>query len=155
MRRRFRGNHSVRKLRKDSRTIPYYGEDEDAGILYRCWHCGFICNSDRDSLGDSKSRSGAIYEDYNPTENTVMRNMGVGSTGDQTTTYISEPDRSIYGSLAIGQKSAVLGGSVNSYTVAGEQDSAGDNRGVKHPIRVSNKSYGCPLCHSRNWRGDH
>ena len=159
MRGRFRGNRSTRTHRKQSRTPQVWGSlgrgaGEDNGKWYRCWVCGFLCNKDRDSLGDSESRSGVVHEDYNPTENVVMRNMGVGSTGDETRTHVYEPDSSIYGSVAITGQTAVLGGDINSFQVAAEQDSAGDNREVRHPIRVSDKSYGCPFCHSQNWRGD-
>lgn len=153
---RFKGNKSDRRLRKESRTIPLWGSLERGGgqdhdKWYRCWFCGWTCNDQRDALGDSQSRSGVIHEDYNPTLNVVTRNMGVGASGDTTTAIIDEPDRSIYSSVAVDGKSAVLGNSL----VVGEQDSAGDNKGVRHPIRVSEKSFGCPFCHSLNWRGDY
>ena len=58
------------KLRKDSKTIPLKGHPErgdglDFGKYYRCWHCGFVCNVERDALGDAQSRSGTVTELYN------------------------------------------------------------------------------------------
>ena len=60
-----------RRLPKESKTIPLKGNKvrgngEDFGKYYRCWHCGFTCNVERDSLGDSQSRSGVSSELYTP-----------------------------------------------------------------------------------------
>ena len=38
-------------LPKEKRTIKLYGEGDDAGKYYECWHCGQVCNKDRDTLG--------------------------------------------------------------------------------------------------------
>ena len=93
------------RLPKESKTIPIYGhpergDGEDNGKYYRCWNCGFVCNVDRDALGDQSSRSGAAYETY---------------------------------------------AQVDEYGVA-----TGKTR-----YKVSESSTGCPLCHSKNWRGDY
>ena len=69
MRQRFHGNIKQSRIPKESRTLPVYGhpirgDGLDAGKLYRCWNCGFICNTDRDALGDSQSRSGVVHETY-------------------------------------------------------------------------------------------
>lgn len=61
-RNRVRVNHRSRKLRKDSKTIPVWGTPDrgdglDSGRYWECWHCGFICDADRDELGDSESRA--------------------------------------------------------------------------------------------------
>ena len=53
-----------RKLTKRSRTLPVYGEGADKGKYFRCWNCGWICNVDRDELGDSDSGSGNDHTDY-------------------------------------------------------------------------------------------
>jgi hypothetical protein len=55
-----------RPLPKRSRTIPVpgnseRGDGEDDGRYYRCWNCGFICDSDRDALGDDRSLNGLSY----------------------------------------------------------------------------------------------
>jgi len=49
--------YSQRRIRGEKRTIPMYGEGDDAGKYFRCWNCGFICNIDRDALGDGDGRA--------------------------------------------------------------------------------------------------
>jgi hypothetical protein len=49
-------------LPKEKRTVKYWGAESPGGgwlagpdqsnILFKCWNCGFICNTDRDQLGD-------------------------------------------------------------------------------------------------------
>jgi hypothetical protein len=51
-----------RRVPKQKRTIPIYGAvaydasgkavKDQSNILFRCWNCGFVCNTDRDKLGD-------------------------------------------------------------------------------------------------------
>jgi len=53
-----------RKLTKRSRTLPVYGEGADKGKYFRCWNCGWICNVDRDELGDSDSSAGDEHTDF-------------------------------------------------------------------------------------------
>ena len=65
--RRVRVNHRSRKVRSDSRTIPLWGskdrgDGEDHDRYWKCWHCGFTCNVDRDELGDSESTSRINYK---------------------------------------------------------------------------------------------
>jgi hypothetical protein len=141
-RERFRGNRRSRKLRKESRTIPLWGSKERGGgedhdKWYTCWFCGWKCNVDRDALGDGQSKDGVVLEDYaqqpDPGYSYSQNESGIAKNNFQ----------------------AVLGGSINAFQVAAEQDSAGDNKGVRNAIRVSEKSFGCPLCHSLNWRGDY
>ena len=69
------------RIHKDSRTIPIWGSPTrgdglDHGKWFRCWNCGFLCNKDRDALGDSQSRDGVVIEDY--AQNPEGRNF----TGD-------------------------------------------------------------------------
>ena len=66
---RIRVNHRSRKPKKESKTIPLWGSPErgeglDHGKYFRCWNCGFICDSERDSLGDAQSKSNIAYENY-------------------------------------------------------------------------------------------
>jgi len=143
MRRRFTGNISKTRLPKESRTIHMYGSIErgdgrDAKKWYRCWHCGFPCNDERDALGDSQTRSGEVHEDYSEAQNTV--------TQDGTTTYGHIVERE--------QLVSIYGGVSQVYAVTA-LDSAGDAVGIRHPIRVSESSRGCPFCHTLNWRGDY
>lgn len=69
MTRRIRVNHRSRKPVKDSKTIPLWGSPErgdglDDGKYYRCWNCGFICDVDRDALGDAQSVSHITLDPY-------------------------------------------------------------------------------------------
>jgi hypothetical protein len=58
-----------RRLRKDSRkarvpgprkrSIPQYGEKDDAGKWYRCWFCTQLCNIDREELGGTEAAHGS------------------------------------------------------------------------------------------------
>ena len=66
---RIRVNHRSRKPRKDSRSIPLWGATErgdgqDHGKFFECWNCGFICNVDRDALGDAQSVSDITMTSY-------------------------------------------------------------------------------------------
>lgn len=66
---RFRGNVAHSKITKDSRRIPVYGDPirgdgNDYNKWYHCWNCGFLCNVDRNAIGDSQSRDGVVFKDY-------------------------------------------------------------------------------------------
>lgn len=50
-----------RTLYKRKRTVPIWGADEDTGKYYKCWNCGFRCNSSRDKSRDSV---GYVAKDY-------------------------------------------------------------------------------------------
>jgi hypothetical protein len=63
------------KLPKQSRTIRLPGNKdrgsrsaggtgEDFRKYYRCWHCGFVCNEDRDSLGGISSGDGITFVEF-------------------------------------------------------------------------------------------
>jgi len=135
MRERFRGNRSVSRIRKESRTIPVYGSferggGEDANKWFRCWNCGFLCNVERDAQGDSQSRSGVVHEDY-----AQQPDPGYGYPQRETNI------------LANNQTATVDG------LVASKLDSAGDAAVAKNAIMVSSNSRGCPFCHTLNWMG--
>lgn len=58
------------RLPKESRTIPqegnrFRGNRLDFGIIFRCWHCGFLCRKDRETLEGSRGTAGDDHEDYN------------------------------------------------------------------------------------------
>lgn len=57
------------RIPKDSRTIPIQGNRRrgnglDAGVMYKCWNCGFINRTDREALGGSRSSDGVSHTDY-------------------------------------------------------------------------------------------
>jgi hypothetical protein len=117
-----------RKLQKVSRTLPIFGKGDDDGKYFHCWHCGFVCDKDRDELGDSASKGGdkhlvaLISIDNGPGGNTSNR--------------------------------ATLGGCIGHYHVAAKIGPDGEPDGVKHNY-MTNIIRGCPSCGSTNWRGDY
>lgn len=89
---RVRVSHRSRKPRKDSKTNALWGSTErgdgqDNGKYFRCWNCDFICDKDRDELGDSQSVSKVT-----PTTYTLKDQYGdtayrcIGAHGDDQTT---------------------------------------------------------------------
>ena len=80
-----------RKLPKESKTLPIYGhpdrgDGEDEGKYFRCWHCRFVCNVDRDELGGPDSRNGVTATEYTQVDqygNTAYH--CVGAHGDTQT----------------------------------------------------------------------
>lgn len=44
------GDYQNSRLPKDKRTIRLRGSLDDDGRYFRCWNCGFICDSQRDVL---------------------------------------------------------------------------------------------------------
>jgi hypothetical protein len=137
MRERFKPARSRGRLRKQSRTIPVQGSferggGEDAGVWFRCWNCGFLNKVGVDELGDSQSPSGVIHTDYaqqpDPGYNYAQNEAGI----------------------ATNNLTATMDG-----LVAAELDSAGDAKGVKNAIMVSENIRGCRFCGTLNWRGDY
>ena len=117
-----------RNLKKQSRTLPIYCKGDDAGKYFKCWYCGFVCDKDRDMLGDSSTKGGDYHLDaLNP-----VVNVPGGNVGNQ----------------------AVLGGPIGHYHVAAVIGPDGVPTEVRHNYK-SNVSKGCPSCGSTNWRGDY
>ncbi len=124
--------HRYRKSRipKDSRTIPIYGDPirgdgNDDGKYYKCWNCGFVCNVDRDALGDGQSRDGVAIKEF---------------------------IEIAYGGLP--SSFAVLGSSIGHFHVALEKGADGTAKTIEHNLMAKDGS-GCPLCQTLNWKGDH
>ena len=117
-----------RRLKKRSRTLPIPGRGEDEGKYFHCWNCHFVCDKDRDELGDSATRGGDHHLDApNP-----IVNVPGGNTANQ----------------------AVLGGSIGHYHVAAIVGPDSVPREVRHNFK-SDVSKGCPQCGSTNYRGDY
>lgn len=120
-------------LRKESRTLPIHGTGDDEGRYFHCWNCGFVCDSQRDELGDSESEAGDDHTDFN---NPIVPDPTVDTVGMNPA------------------KQATLGGDIGHYHVAME---IGADSEPKKPYRIytSDVSRGCPFCGSTNWRGDY
>ena len=73
-----------RKQPHDAKTIRIPGSsdkgpDDDYGKWYKCWNCGFLCNIDRDPLGDVGNVGGL----FNPTWiNYTSSDYWTGTYGD-------------------------------------------------------------------------
>ena len=124
MRRRFR-----EKLRKERRTIRIHATDGDsgrekidAGNLFRCWHCGFICDIRRDDLSDS-GRHGSTSQVYETTTSAFPYQRGTG----------------VYLNAGIGVNAVLM-----------KLDAASDTATIYHHRTVSVS--GCPFCGARNWK---
>lgn len=114
-----------RKLPKQSRSLPIYGKGDDAGRYFKCWNCGFVCDSKRDALGDSNSAAGDNHSDY------------AVQTGSDY--------RAGIGPRPVGTLDVML-----HYHVALKT-----NSNAVHHHHKTNISAGCPFCGSLNWRGDY
>ena len=127
-----------RKIPRQSRTIPIEGFGEDDGKFFTCWYCGFTCNKDRDSLGDSESGSGENHESFVvPYDTGILAEYGVA--GDGTTPLA---------------RLALLGGEITHFQLAMENGQYGTPKSVGEPLHHTN-GIGCPQCNSLNWRGDY
>lgn len=134
------------RIRHDARTLPLRGTGDDEGKYYRCWNCGFICNVDRDSLGDGESRDGAsteFYYDYYPQSEGAYRGVASGlfledegAAGDHTSPALALRcvNRGTTRTIAVGPDGLPV---TTKLTYA--------------PTVVS----GCPGCGTKNWRGDY
>lgn len=118
-----------RALRKESRTLPIYGKGDDEGKYFHCWNCGFVCDKDRDELGDSDSSSGLAHKD-------ALQPVGEFAPNGKAA------------------NEACLGGSTGHYHVAALIGADSDPKTVNH-VYEPDISYGCPFCGSTNWRGDY
>ena len=131
MNRRPHRHRQGNRLRKDSRTIPRHGDPvqgdgRDDRRFWTDWHCGFVCDIERDALGDSQTRNGVTFED--------LPIPALGRDQDPFTGIV------------------VLGG-IGHIQVALENGSDGTPKTIRHDLRPV-ASRGCPFCGTMNWRGD-
>ncbi len=129
-------HHRSRRMARQARTIPIYGNPDrgdglDAGVYFRCWNCGFICNTARDDLGDSQSVGGDYPEE-------AIR----GSLGEW------EGDQEMRSRLA------TLGGPIHAFPII---ELGPDGVTAKTIYQTFNATVvgGCPFCGTRNYRGDY
>ncbi len=124
-----------KKTRRQARTLPlkgnlYRGDGLDANRYYRCWNCGFICNTERDALGDIDSRAGTSALTY------YLQSYGSADRSSESSSL------------------CVLGGSHLFYHTVLELGADGQPKPVYHPKKAVITS-GCPFCGTLNWRGDY
>ena len=146
----FRSSNRTARIPRRSKTIPLngssvYGDGEDAGKWFRCWNCGFICNVDRDGLGDAETISAITYDTHDvvySTDDYLTARPGTGRPvggsvdghNDGIALLQMATKRSGHVVLKVGADSVALTPWDNYYNTNGS---------------------GCPLCHTQNWRGDY
>ena len=133
-------HYYTRKVRKRSRTLPVKGQVDKIGKSYRCWYCGFICHEGRDALAGPDDRSNVIPTDY--TE----------KYPSATGIFAGTEGLSADGKTPL-QLLAISGGAMGR-VVTLELDPDGDPKHLVHAHRAK-VATGCPLCGSKNWRGDY
>jgi hypothetical protein len=134
------------RVHHDARTIPVKGTGEDAGKWFKCWTCGFICNSERDSLGGAESMHGMsseFYYEYYPQSEGAYRGVSASSN------YLHEEGETSDGTVALATL-AVLRGKYRTSAVGM------DGNPIQTKLTYAARpERGCPLCGSTNWRGDY
>ena len=121
-----------------NRTLPVKGEGNEAGKYFRCWNCGFICNKEKNHLGDG---AGVTAREAIPAPSDgrcTMRRLN----GTYVAFVASVAPSSILAILP------VLEGPEDIGTVGGATDVP---RGVRHTFEP-NVTSGCPFCGSTNWK---
>lgn len=125
----YRKSYNSRK-HHDSRTIPVPGQFEDNGLYFRCWNCGFINKDGREELAGDNAPDGSATIDYS------SPSMGM-----------LEPNGDIMNLFA------VLDSSIDFYQVLFVPGQDGTPIPIISDLMVTGT--GCPLCHTRNWKGQH
>lgn len=130
---RYRGK---RPVIGDSRTNPLpktkrnISSEQVEDFLYRCWFCGFICNENRDVLGDAESINQITY-------------------GDAQT-----PQHPDDGTLEGLSSVTVLGGALNSFVSMEYAADGSSLKGIVHD-NYRTATTGCPFCGTLNWKGQY
>ncbi len=57
------GVYGRSRLPREKRSIPVSGDLEDDGRYFKCWNCGFVCDSQRDITGDGSGVTTTTYVD--------------------------------------------------------------------------------------------
>jgi len=75
--------YDTRRLPREKRIIRIFGAvsyvsgrpvKDQSNKMYRCWNCGFICNTDRDKIGD-----GVGYVVKDEADKPAVLNLGAAS----------------------------------------------------------------------------
>ena len=147
---RFRRRQAAaRKPRRprDSRTVCVGDEtDQDNGILYHCWWCGFTCNDSRDIVGGDDTPNQISYQDFTVTAE--------GFTGTESGIEGTE-----YHDGGLASKSLMLNSPDNNELHNGvipmvRAGSDGNPQTTVHNFTAT-PSGGCPFCGCKNYRGDY
>ncbi len=125
--------YRTRSIPKVARRLPIRGSSDrgdgmDDGRYFRCWHCGFICDSLRDVVGGSTDRSGDYPIDY------VRGSLGCQEADD--------PARS---------QESTLGAPFGRFAAL-ECGPDGEAKAIRHS-QMTTSIRGCPSCGNINYKG--
>lgn len=150
------------RLARRSRTLPIFGRGDDKGRYFRCWNCGFICDSQRDDHGSNAA--GDDHKDYMLQAASNYR-AGIGprpvatldvlghyqvalaqkiplSTTEDSVTFGGDP-------LTFGSTPVTLGTSVSTTS-----STADTTPKLTYHHMKSNVTHGCPFCGTTNYKGN-
>lgn len=130
------------RLPREKRTISIFGATsyidgqvvkDQSGRFYKCWNCGFVCNTDRDKLGDGEGFYVTDVPDY-----PFVYNQGASSYEHPCDPNTARWDTTI---------------SVDTITTPHmmKLDSQGNPVTVIHN-NISIITSGCPHCGCKNYR---
>ena len=135
-------------IRHDARTRPLKpARWEDSGRYFRCWNCGFVCDSWRDELGGSDDRAGTGEElspitiDLPGPTYSIDINEAQGKLVIQGIAVLERPD--ITADIIIDENGEP------AVDENGEVALGSDNLYLWTPLI----SRGCPLCGTLNYDG--
>ena len=126
------------------RAIRIWGADTMSGKRFRCWNCGFVCNTDREKTGDGV---GYHVQDVTDPETTLLPDYSgsaVTYTGTQYSAWQNKgtgDSRDI--SLSIDNDKTIF---------MSELDANGDKKVMSHNF-TSIVSAGCPHCGCKTYNG--
>ena len=146
---RFSGRSPSKRVSARIRTRPLKGLGDDAGRFYRCSHCGFLCDLERDRFEGDNAIAG------NDTEIVITASSLDGAPTNSaysslTYTY-TFGSTSVFGTTSVGAV-AVLSGDLNFFHTTMEEGPDGDPKPIYHAFQPI-VSYGCPFCGTTNWKG--
>ena len=145
---RFRRRQAAaRKPRRprDSRTVIVGDEtDQDNGILYHCWWCGFTCNDSRDIEGGDNTPNQISYQDF--TEPALGGSPGINGL---------TPGGSEYKDGGAPSMQLMLSGIELTDRIALVRLGIdGNPQTVVHNFTAT-PSGGCPFCGCKNYKGNY
>ncbi len=110
-------------LPKRARSIPLREKGKDAGKWFKCWNCGFPCNTDRDD--SSGSTAGDNHVDFH------SPSLGFVENGQEDRMLaISDPP---------------------FFHTIMENDATGSAKTIVHE-HLTNVTKGCPFCGTTNFK---
>ena len=112
------------RLPKQAKSLPKRAKGEEAGKIFRCWNCGYTCDTDRDD--DSGSSAGDNHTDVSTPA------LGYNENGVEDLMIVLD-EFSFYHTIL-------------------ELGADGEPKTIVHD-HLTNVTKGCPFCGTTNYRG--